>query len=334
MRCVYVCCNAHHSCSHPPEVSQLLPLLHLFSRVLVLERGSCVEDGTPANLLLQTGGHLNETFLASPPRLQAHVRRMLALHRTRVLPAVRGLWRSVNLQRPATLGIHGTASAGNRTFESQTAGAGYHTGSVHELTFGRAGKGTALDESPRAVPIHAAGPQPVDTPRRRGWRKESFVTRTLPWSSVKSTQSAVPLQLVASTPQPLTLPPPPDQQMPAPWSFGRGHTSALYPTQRAGYMLLDRFADLRSDNRQSVRRHAAAAAAPANVTLSKVGVVGNSTAHMQPTAFLEDPSASRPSLLKPLGTRRGGGGNKRPQAFATRELPWAVLGNPICYHQT
>ena len=63
---------------------RLLPLLHLFTRVLAFDCGQCVEDGTPSHLLQQPASQLSFLFNSAPPRLQAHVRRMLALHRSRV----------------------------------------------------------------------------------------------------------------------------------------------------------------------------------------------------------------------------------------------------------
>ena len=92
----------HEHLSHATLIAithRVLPLLHLFSRVLVLEHGKCVEDGAPAALLHQAGGHLWHSFQHAPPRLQAHVRRNLALHRSRGLHAVRGLWQSTNLRQ-------------------------------------------------------------------------------------------------------------------------------------------------------------------------------------------------------------------------------------------
>lgn len=41
---------------------RLLPHLHLFSRVLAFERGACVEDGSPAELLEQSDSQLRFLF--------------------------------------------------------------------------------------------------------------------------------------------------------------------------------------------------------------------------------------------------------------------------------
>lgn len=73
-----------------------LPFLHLFSRLIVLADGSIVEDGAPGALLDDPASRLSGIFSEAPHRLQAHVRRMIALQRTRGLPAVRGLWRSAH----------------------------------------------------------------------------------------------------------------------------------------------------------------------------------------------------------------------------------------------
>ena len=73
----------------------------LFSRVVVLDAGRLVEDGSPAALLGVSDGHVHALFAQAPPRMQATVRRMAALHRSRGLAAVRGLWTSANLQSPA-----------------------------------------------------------------------------------------------------------------------------------------------------------------------------------------------------------------------------------------
>jgi ABC-type multidrug transport system fused ATPase/permease subunit len=73
-----------------------LPFLHLFSRLLVLADGTVVEDGPPDLLLNTPASRLSAIFSEAPPRLQAHVGRMIALQRSRGLPAVRGLWRSAH----------------------------------------------------------------------------------------------------------------------------------------------------------------------------------------------------------------------------------------------
>lgn len=73
-----------------------LPFLHLFSRLLVLADGAVVEDGQPDVLLNTPASRLGSIFSEAPHRLQAHVRRMIALQRSRGLPAVRGIWRSAH----------------------------------------------------------------------------------------------------------------------------------------------------------------------------------------------------------------------------------------------
>ncbi|CAE8644165.1 unnamed protein product, partial [Polarella glacialis] len=82
---------------------RLLPVLHLFSRVLVLSEGSCTEDGAPSDLLADPQSHLCELLAQAPTRLRAHVQRMLALHRLRGLPAIQKMLKSVNSQTPSTV---------------------------------------------------------------------------------------------------------------------------------------------------------------------------------------------------------------------------------------
>jgi len=73
---------------------RILPVLHNFSRVLVFADGRCVEDGSPEGLLERQGGHLHELFLQAAPRLQAHVKRLIALQRSQGLRAVGKLIRA------------------------------------------------------------------------------------------------------------------------------------------------------------------------------------------------------------------------------------------------
>mmetsp|Transcript_3788 Transcript_3788/g.11560 ORF Transcript_3788/g.11560 Transcript_3788/m.11560 type:complete len:220 (-) Transcript_3788:188-847(-) len=73
----------------------VLPVLHLFSRILVFADGRCTEDGPPAELI-QSGGCLHDVLLRAPARVQAHVQRMLALQRSQGLSAVRHLLHTVS----------------------------------------------------------------------------------------------------------------------------------------------------------------------------------------------------------------------------------------------
>ncbi|CAJ1338154.1 unnamed protein product [Effrenium voratum] len=74
---------------------RLLPILHFFSRILVFEKGCCVQDASPAELLA-VEGHVQQLFLQAPSRLQSHVERMMALRRSEGLHAVQTLLQSVN----------------------------------------------------------------------------------------------------------------------------------------------------------------------------------------------------------------------------------------------
>lgn len=87
----------HAQLSHAATLTithRLLPLLHLFSRVLVFSEGACVEDGTPDALLSHTDGEFQTLFKEAPARVQAHARRMLALRRSQDIPAVRAILQS------------------------------------------------------------------------------------------------------------------------------------------------------------------------------------------------------------------------------------------------
>lgn len=88
----------HERLAHAAAVAvthHVLPVLHLFARVLVFADGRCAEDGAPAELL-RSGGRLRELLEQSPVRVQAHVQRMLALRRSQGLTAVRHLLHTVS----------------------------------------------------------------------------------------------------------------------------------------------------------------------------------------------------------------------------------------------
>ena len=84
---------------------------------------------------------------------------MLALHRSRGLAAVQGLWKSAN---------RGTDSTDYRAQPSPSG-------------FGGKGDAALLTLCARPLPE----PAPVAS-TRRGWRKAPFATRTLPWSALAS----------------------------------------------------------------------------------------------------------------------------------------------------
>lgn len=91
----------HEHLAHATAIAithRVLPLLHLFSRVLVLGDGQCVEDGTPGELIQRPGGHLHGMLAHAPARVQAHVRRMVMLQRNRHLPGMRAMWRRVSTE--------------------------------------------------------------------------------------------------------------------------------------------------------------------------------------------------------------------------------------------
>ena len=151
----------HESFGHACLVAvthRLLPLAHLFGRVLVFADGACVEDGATATLLAREGSQVHQQLRAAPARLQAHVRRMQALHKMRGLSAVRGLWQSANLPTPTVPEEPAAEAAATRGTDSPP------------LT-------------PRSAPISAAAAAASAPGGRRGWKKQSFVTRVLPWSS-------------------------------------------------------------------------------------------------------------------------------------------------------
>lgn len=90
---------------------RVLPIVHLFTRILVLSEGFVAEDGPPAELLLRevAEGKLRQLFEEAPPRMQAHVKRMLALQRSQGISAVRTLLQYVN-QAPAETPAAASAS--------------------------------------------------------------------------------------------------------------------------------------------------------------------------------------------------------------------------------
>ena len=155
---------------------RLLPLLHLFSRVVVLERGACVEDGAPAALLAKSGGRLHRIFEQAPPRMRAHVRRMVALHRSKGLHAVRGLWESANLRPAAESPASPSASPAKEAKPGAAAPPSTTTG------------GASWASSTRSfLPGGGSGaPAITAVPSRKGWRKESHATRTLPWTALRT----------------------------------------------------------------------------------------------------------------------------------------------------
>ena len=137
----------HESFGHACLVAvthRLLPLAHLFGRVLVFADGACVEDGATATLLAREGSQVHQQLRAAPARLQAHVRRMQALHKMRGLSAVRGLWQSANLPTPTVPEEPAAEAAATRGTDSPP------------LT-------------PRSAPISAAAAAASAPGGRRGW---------------------------------------------------------------------------------------------------------------------------------------------------------------------
>ena len=136
---------------------RLLPLLHLFSRVVVLERGACVEDGAPAALLAKSGGRLHRIFEQAPPRMRAHVRRMIALHRSKGLHAVRGLWESANLRPAAESPASPSASPAKEAKPGAAAPPSTTTGGASWASFPRAASCPVVAAAPpRSPPCHRA----------------------------------------------------------------------------------------------------------------------------------------------------------------------------------
>jgi hypothetical protein len=292
--------------------------------------------------------------------MQAHVRRMVALHRSRGLHAVRGLWQSANLPRPASSSSLQASGGGP---SSPSRGANESPPSVH--TFQR----TQTSRRTAASFAKAATPPP---PPRRGWRKKSHATRSLPWSSLhrgeqsseeadgdddderdekddddtdsgSSASAGVARRWRAK--RPLS-------------SGGRGASRMAVPRGpiASGHQFAFRQPTKAYPQQQllkmpaSARQHAAIAAAAAAVAAVKAGGTSSSAAAAAgttsasttpcaspagcrstsaaqqsappPSLLLSESLLSRPAPLREL--RRGV--SRRPPAFATRELPWTVLG--------
>ena len=342
---------------------RLLPLLHLFTRVVVLDHGVLVEDGAPTALLQVSGGHLQQQYEHAPARIQATVKRMAALHRSRGLAAVRGLWTSAHSQGSSSntatpsrkskeLPASPLASAapGSELYgegaapvdadhvmimEEGDGGGGPHvvpsSSSSSSLTAEKPSSSTR-----RSVQI-SSGDKPAPSASRRGWRKESHATRTLPWTVGRSggDGTASPLMTTmqmmreaeeeveeeeeAEAEDPLEEEHEAAvaawavmrrrqqrERQPTPWSYGQ-HGRGAYPP------MLSSAARRPSGGVEpllpSARLHAANAAAAAAAA----------KAAAQDAATVPEPELSRPSLLRPRT------GSRRPRGFATRELPWTVL---------
>ena len=161
----------HEQLSHCAALAithRLLPLLHLFGRVLVFGDGAIVEDGPPSKLLEAPDGHVGSLFAQAPARLQAHTRRMLALKNTRGLHAVHGLWRSA---------MGGGGDGGGGDDGGSGNGSGISSGATSEPADIEWDLGAGWGASHRAL----AQAPPL---ARRGWRKHAFETRELPWSAL------------------------------------------------------------------------------------------------------------------------------------------------------
>ena len=135
-------------------------------------------------------------------------------------------------------------------------------------------------------------------PFRRGWRKEAFASRSLPWSALQPPSKA------PSTAPPSTAPSTAPISAPitagahhgaAPWAFG--HRASAYPPQ---------------------------VASPAS---RLVGRVAPDQANTRPAP---PPKGDPVPLLRThLPPAPGAPPARRRPSFATRELPWMVLGHPM-----
>ena len=160
---------------------------------------------------------------------------------------------------------------------------------------------------PKPVPPTVVMPQPAPRLGRR--RKEPFVTRELPWSSLGGTGSggggaragaggggrcgcaaATDIQMTED----VSAPPPMRTRSRQPAS----------PSARARYRQHSREYDL--------------------------GSWSSSTSSRDPSSE----RLSRPPLLKPLPPTEASRGQRRARPFATRELPWSVLGQPFGMDET
>ena len=148
-------------------------------------------------------------------------------------------------------------------------------------------------------------------PFRRGWRKEAFASRSLPWSALQppsKAPSTAPTSTVPntapSTAPPSTAPSTAPISAPitagahhgaAPWAFG--HRASAYPPQ---------------------------VASPAS------RLVGRSAPDQANTRPAPPPKADPIPLLRThLPPTPGAPPARRRPSFATRELPWMVLGHPM-----
>ena len=264
----------HEQLSHCAALAithRLLPLLHLFDRVLVFADGDIIEDGPPSQLLEMPAGYVGSLFAQAPARLQAHTRRMLALKRTRGLHAVHGLWQSA-------MGGGGDGGGGGGAEEPADA--------EWELDTGWGASHRALAQAPPLA--------------RRGWRKQAFETRELPWSALAAwgDEGEGGRQPLVDELQPLGHVD----------SVSAASTPVVSPTKR-GHGL--------------IKSHSFALAAESFV-LPPALSPNLAMRRLATPAFRADAPAA-PSLLAPRRAARPG--RQRPPAFARRdELPWAALG--------
>ena len=167
---------------------------------------------------------------------------MLALHRSRGLAAVRGLWQTANLHKSGGGGGGGASAEGSGGAACATSGCGGGAEGVGSAVYGGGGGediaavtasgscrgGAAVAASPRDAAVEQGTPlcstaptsaapddvgiartasppdmrsrrsfeyyvgwQPPAASSRRGWRKESHATRTLPWTALRDDEPRV-----------------------------------------------------------------------------------------------------------------------------------------------
>jgi hypothetical protein len=275
---------------------RLLSVAHLFDRLLVLADGRLVEDGPPAVLLEQPGSQLERLVDQAPARLQQHVRRMLALRRAYGLQAVRGLWRSANVAAPL------------------------------------AEPPLAVPEPPTVAPV-AANPAAPPTPAASASASRSLGANlgacACSASGVSPPTRSPPRVRHVEGPASPPLRPGVGRRAELPWSALGGADRTERSTLIGGAPLLATRHSLGTEVFPGVNDGAAPSADPTAPLLATADADGLRLSGRADAPLLRASLAAYPACsqaTQPLLRTRTRLAPRYRASFATRELPWTVLG--------